>query len=257
VGMRLMKWLTAQEEPLVGVGLPEAAIAIARRMEWMRLVDTYDFVLPITVRKVVGALVRKSRLGDGSATRFLPGGWRLRPTSAWTKYREEKGEVERLDPEQWPEEDCPVPYADYGLAPIVTRRYVQWLASCPPSVGDVFCLAFRVEGQLAGLSICRIEPSKVGRKARLIHLQSFQPGPGMLRWMIAENVRRASLHAAESFHCRSSCPITNAALSSLGARRTAGDAVMVGLKGLPKPVGPVNMTFVRGDDAMIPSLIGE
>lgn len=256
VGMRLMKWMATQEEPLLGVGLPKTAISIARRMNWTRLLDTYDFVLPITVRRVVGAVVRKARLGNGSVTRFLPR-WRLRSDAAWRKYREMDGEVEELAPAQWPEEDLSGPYADYGVAPIVTRSYVQWLAACPSSLGNVFLLSFRIGGEIVGLSICRIERSKVGCKARLIHIQSFRPRLRTLQWMIAENVQRASLHAAESFHCRSSCPVTNAALLSLGSRRTAADAVFMDLKGLERPSGPVNMTFLRGDDAMIPSLIGE
>jgi hypothetical protein len=48
VGMRLMKWLISQKEPLLGVGLPKAAIAIAPRLNWKHLLDTHDFVLPIT-----------------------------------------------------------------------------------------------------------------------------------------------------------------------------------------------------------------
>jgi hypothetical protein len=32
---------------------------------------------------------------------------------------------------------------------------------------------------------------------------------------------------------------------------------MVGFNGLPIPSGPVNVTFLRGDDAMIPSLIAK
>jgi hypothetical protein len=78
-----------------------------------------------------------------------------------------------------------------------------------------------------------------------------------LRWMIAENVHRASQLHAESIFCRSSCPSTNAALASLGFRSAANDAVMVGFNDMPIPSGPVNVTFLRGDDAMIPSLIAE
>jgi hypothetical protein len=48
VGMRLMKWLISKKEPLLGVGLPKAAIAIAPRLNWKHLLDTHDFVLPIT-----------------------------------------------------------------------------------------------------------------------------------------------------------------------------------------------------------------
>lgn len=259
VGMRLMKWLISQPEPLLGVGLPKAAIAIAPRLNWTHLLDTHDFVLPITARRLAAAVLRKAKLGNGSITKYLPRGIRLRPSSAWALYRAPDGSVEELDPQHWPGEDWAGIQGggSYVLTPIVTRSYVQWLASGPPSLGRVVCLGFRSKGALVGLTICRIEASKVGRKARLIHLHTSEPNVKWLQWMIAENITLASGLEAESFHCRSSCPSINAALGSLGFRRTATEAVMVGFKGLAIPSGPVNMSFLRGDDAMIPSLIAE
>jgi hypothetical protein len=258
VGMRLMKWLIAQNEPMLGVGLPKAAIAIAPRLNWRHLLDTHDFVLPITARRMAAAVLRKARLGDGSVTKYLPRSIRLRPASAWARHREVDGEVEELAPDNRPAEDwTDVRGGGYAVRPVATRSYVQWLTSGPASLGHVFCLAFRVNGVVVGLTICRIEASKVGRKARLIHLQSFEPDVRRLQWMVAENVDRASRLDAESFHFRSSCPATRAALASLGFRRTASEAVMVDFKDLEVPSGPVNMTFLRGDDAMIPSLIAE
>jgi hypothetical protein len=259
VGMRLMKFLIAQGEPLLGVGLPKAAVAIAPRLNWSHLLDVHDFILPVTARRVAGAILRKAKLGDGSVSKYLPRGIYLRPNSTWTKHREKEGEVEDLAPEDWPEGEWPGAGdgSAYAVAPILTTSYVRWLASGPSSLGKVFCLAFRIKGALVGLTICRIEASKVGRKARLIHLQSFELNVERLRWMIAENVRRAIQLDAESVHCRSSCPTTKAALASLRFRLTGNEAVMVGFNHLPIPTGPVNVTYVRGDDAMIPSLIAE
>jgi hypothetical protein len=232
-------------------------------MKWRHLGDTHDFVLPITARRLAGAILRKAKLGDGSITSFFPRGILLRPTSSWTQHRRAGGEVEDVAPEDWPE-DWPEERpgigdrADYAMAPIVTRSYVRWLSTAPSSLGKVFCSAFRTDdGALVGLTICRIEESRVGCKARLIHLQAFERNLGTLRWMIAENIHRAAQLHAESVHCRSSCAITDAALASLHFRRTANAPVMTGFKDSPIPSGPVNITFLRGDDAMIPSLIAE
>jgi hypothetical protein len=104
-----------------------------------------------------------------------------------------------------------------------------------PPLGKVLCLAFRIEGALVGLTICCIEASQLGRKAKLIQLQSSTPSVTTLRWMIAEIVYRAVQLDAESVHCRSSCPSTNTALASLGFHDVANEAVMVGLKDLPIP----------------------
>ncbi|MFO1086506.1 MAG: hypothetical protein U1E21_18270 [Reyranellaceae bacterium] len=259
VGMRLMKYLIAQGEPLLGVGLPKAAIAIAPRLNWTHLLDAQDFLLPITARRLAGAILRRARLGDGAVARYLPRGIRLRPSSIWTRHREMDGEVEDVTREEWTAKGgASVDGGEgYAIAPIVTASYSQWLKSGPASLGKVFCLAFRVKGALVGMSICRIEASKVGRKARLIHVQASEPDVKRLRWMIAENVHRAIELDAESFHCRSSCPVTKDALMSLRFHPTSSSAVMVGFNGLPIPAGSVNVTYLRGDDAMIPSLIGE
>jgi hypothetical protein len=266
VGMRLMRFLQAQGEPMVGVGLPETAVTIAPRLKWSHILDTHDFILPLTVRRVVGAVLRKARLGDGAVAKYLPRGLRLQPSFMWTGHQEAHGTVEDILADEWPEEEEWPPRQPcaahndngYAVAPILTKSYVQWLASGPVSLGPVFYLAFRVDGALVGITVCRIEASKVGRKARLIHLHSAKADAQTLRWMIAENVHRAAKFHAESVHCRSSCPVTNAALAGLGFRPTACAPVMTRFGQLGElPQGPVNLTFLRGDDAMIPSLIAE
>lgn len=259
IGMRLLRWLATQDELLVGVGLPAGALAIAPRMKWKHMLDTNDYAIPITLRRVAAALLRKSRIGDGSVTKYLPRRLHVRPASSWARHTETDGEVSEIAADKWPEEEWSgvQDLEAYALTPVCTRSYVQWLASGPAGLGKVTCLEFRVKQVLVGLTICRIEASKVGRKARLIHLQAARPNLNTLAWMIAENVRRATHDEAESLHCRSSCPTTNAALVSLGFHRTATWPVMAAFKDLPTPSGPVNMTFLRGDDAMIPSLIGE
>jgi hypothetical protein len=258
VGMRLMKFLIAQGEPLLGVGLPKAAVAIAPRLNWRHLLDAHDFILPITARRVASAILRKARLGDGSAAKYLPR-VRLRPAASWSRYRDVDGQVESLAPEDWPEGEWlnVEEGLGYGMEPILTKSYFLWLMSGPRSLGETFCFAFRLKGVLVGLTICRIEVSRIGRKAKLIHLQSSRLDARTVRWMIAENVHHAVRQGAESVHCRSSCPTTKAALASLGFRGTASEPVIVGFDKVPIPAGPVNVTYLRGDDAMIPSLIAE
>ena len=154
VGMRLLKFLIAQGEPLLAVGLSKGTMAIAPRMNWTRLLDTHDFILPITARRVAGAILRKARLGDGSVAKYLPRGIRLRPDTAWTKYRDVDGEVEDLAPEDWPGEDCNVvERGGYAVAPILTNSYVQWLSS----------------GRLRS---ARSSASRSGKRARLLGSRS-------------------------------------------------------------------------------------
>lgn len=240
-------------------GNRKGTLALALGMKWTHLADTCEFVLPITARRLAGTILRRARLGDGSITRYLPRRIRLQPLSVWTKHREVEGEVDDLSLDDlagkgWPSADDKVAHS---IAPVLTKSYVHWLRACPASLGAAFCCAFRIKGALAGITVCRIEASKVGRKAKLIHLQSSELNVRTLRWMIAENVRRAIQLDAEKFQCRSSCAVTNAALLSLRFRPAANVPVIAGFNDLPIPAGAANVTYLRGDDAMIPTLIGE
>ena len=258
--LRFMDFLIAQGQPLLGVGLPESAIAIASRLRWRHLLDTHDFILPITVRRVAGAVIRKAKLGNGSLAAYLPHELNLRSRHTWTKYDEAEGVVSEISPDDWPREQdfLEANQADiYAIAPVPTRTYVKWLASGPPTLGEVLCLEFRRKGVRIGLTILRIEESKVGCKARIIHLHANELKLSTLQWMIAANIGRATQLKVESVHCRSSCSTTSAALSSLHFHPTANEAVMVGFNDQQLPIGPVNISFLHGDDAMVPSRIAE
>jgi hypothetical protein len=255
LGMRMMRFINQQKEPLLGVGLPDAAVAIRRRMNWIHLTDAHDFMLRLTVRRLAAAAVRRLKLGDGSITRLIPSGLYLRPPRSWAAHKLPGGEVRDLAPgsDDW----AAIRSASvYELQPVFTPEYFDWLRSAPPSLGAVLGLTFHQEGRPVGFTISRIEPTLIGKKAKIIHLQAFVPKVETLRWMIAENISRAIELGAESAQCRSSCQVTNAALASLGFAPKRREAVMIGFGDRAVPKGATNVTFLRGDDAMIPSLIG-
>jgi hypothetical protein len=257
VGMRLLRFLIAQGEPLLAVGLSKGTMAIAPRMNWTRLLDTHHFILPLTARRVAGAILRK-RLGDGSVAMSSRVGYAFGQIPRGRSIGTSMGRSRTSPRRTGPARIGPTWLKEAGM---------QWRPSspratsngCPRAAFARLGLRPRVPEKraLVGLTICRIEASKVGRKAKLIHLQSSELNMKTLRWMIAENVYRAAQLEAESVLCRSSCLITNAALASLRFHPTANEAVMVRFNGLPIPSGPVNVTFLRGDDVMIPSLIAE
>ena len=80
VGFRLMKFLIAQGDPLLGVAIAKGAIPIARRMNWTHLARCAR--LHLANHCPPGCRDRfyvKRRLGNGSIAKYLPRGIRLRP----------------------------------------------------------------------------------------------------------------------------------------------------------------------------------
>jgi hypothetical protein len=84
------------------------------------------------------------------------------------------------------------------------------------------------KGRLTGMTLCRIEASKIGRRARPIHLQSSE------------------LNAS-----------ANAALVSRRFRPAANVPVMPAFDHLPAPTGQANDADSRGDDVTISSQTSE
>src|SRR3990170_5822832 len=59
VGMRLLKFFIAQGDPMLAAGVTRGTSALAPGMKWTHLGDAYDFVLPITARRLAGTILRR------------------------------------------------------------------------------------------------------------------------------------------------------------------------------------------------------
>jgi hypothetical protein len=246
-----MRFLNQQAEPQLGVGMPASAIAISRRMKWTKLTGICDYTLRLSVRRLAATALRRLRIGNGSAARFIPPGLQIHSRN-WQRWDLPGGEVRAIKPDDWP---LP-PATGYGLAPICTKEYFAWLSAAPAFLGKVFGLIFHRDGCPAGFSVCRVEPSFLGTKARIIHIHAFQPDAAVLRWMLAANVAMAVELGAEFVLIRSTCPVTQAALADLHFQLKERDTVILNWGARAIPQMPVNVTYLRGDDAMIPGLIG-
>ena len=75
------------------------------------------------------------RIGSRSTSQGV--GYAFGQIPEWTKHRDVDGEVEDLAAQDWPGEDWPnvVEGGGYAVAPVLTKSYVQWLSSGPPSLG--------------------------------------------------------------------------------------------------------------------------
>lgn len=253
-GLRLLKYLIAQGAPLLGVGLPAAALAIAPRLNWSHLADAREFILPLSIRRVAGAVLRKLKLGDGSIARHIPSRFQLRSRSAWASHSMPGGRVDHLALDE--EFMMPFP-TDYGLAPILTADYLRWLRAAPSSLGKLFELVFRRDGKVVGLTLNRAEPTKIGERFRIIHMHAVGGSSEILEWMLTQTVVRAIDQGAESVHCRTSCMEAWTALNALRFVETDRMKVMSWFSDRATPSGATNVTFLRGDDAMIPSLMNK
>lgn len=254
VGMQLLRFLIAQGEPLLAVGRSKGTMAIAPRMNWTRLLDTHHFILPLTARRVTGAIRAKGLGTDRSRCTS-----RVGYAFGQIPLQDVDGEVEDLAPEDWPGEEWPnvVEGGGYAVAPILTKSYVQWLSSgrlrsarssASRSGKKRACRAHdlphrseqgRAQGQAHPPAVIRTEHEDAAVDDRR---ECLSGGPA--------RSRERPLQVVMPDYQRS------ARVPPLPSHRERGRDGEIQWHA-PIPFGPVNVTFLRGDDVMIPSLIAE
>ena len=106
--------------------------------------------------------------------------------------------------------------APYTVAPTLGTRVARLACACTAVLGQFVELSFYCEGELAGISISRLEelPAR-GRFAKIVHLHAARLE--IIDWMLERNRATTLSSMAPAPSCaRVSCPATASSLSSLG-----------------------------------------
>ena len=141
------------------------------------MTDMHELVLPISLKRAAATAIRKLGRGDGAVAGYIPRAvpYGLRAALAPGPA---DGQVYELDGAAWPDLGGESPYA---LAPVLTDEHLRWLHAGPPTLGDVFSLAFRSDAAAVGAAACRVEPAALSRRAKIQHLQAREPSVETLR----------------------------------------------------------------------------
>jgi hypothetical protein len=252
IGLRLMKAAMNKGDPMLGIGLPFGALAIAPRLKFVHVATGEDYVLPVSLRAITAGLLRRLHLGNGEIAHRLPSKLNLAALLTRRVAPPPGAAVFEIDAENYPEM---TPSREHGVTPILDGPYYRWLLRAPSELGKVFGLLFNVGGIAHAMTISRLERTQGGTRAKIIHWQFADLSQQTVDWALSETISLLVANGAETIHCRSSCPQIGAALRRLRFFSTDAQKVLMWLPDDKRPVGSINLTLLRADDAMIPSLI--
>jgi hypothetical protein len=245
VGLHLMRHMMSKPEPIINIGGTAYTQDLLPRLKWASLPESGRFLLTVSARTTAALLARRASQHFAWAAYLVPGiplvprpprlAAPFENLQVRVRVSDDPGQVEGIGP--------------YDLGPEVEAAFLDWLSRAPSLLGKFVVLCFLRDGMKVGVAICRLEKVSPGCFAQIVHLQSGQIE--ILDWMVSETVYHLLERGAGAIFCRSSCPSTGSALSSLGFYR---------LKPVPgswwpssqllPPAGRFNFTLLRADDAL-------
>jgi len=245
VGLHLMRRMMTKPEPILVIGGTAHTRNLLPRLKWAQLPDVSNYLLGISARTVAVLTAHKrwpAGIALARAVPNIPLLWRIprRPTpSANCEVRlRVLGEATELGT-----------IAPYAVAPTLGTPVLDWLAHAPDVLGQFVQLSFYRDGELAGISISRLEelPSG-GRFAKIVHLHDARLE--MIDWMLSMTVSHLVEQGAGAVLSRVSCPATARSLAGLGFwKLQSSPAHWWPAKAVP-PTGSFNLTALQADDAL-------
>lgn len=252
VGVMLMRKIMEQPEPVLVVGGTDATHQLLPRLRWQSLPDLTDYALPtgggaaikrlselfhFRLAAVPGPLGRALSLPMGGRRRAAP------PPGA--------AEVTCLDADEPLPEIVPRA-GTHGLSSLLDQSEADWLRLAPDAMGRYVWLVFSLDGRPAGFSLSRLYRAGPLQAARLLHLQAQVPAVALYAWMSAETARYLAQQGAQWVAARFGCPLVDQALAGLGFRRRHACKAFWWHRGEAPPPLPYHLTWVCGDEAVLP-----
>jgi hypothetical protein len=243
VGLQLMRRMMAKPEPILIINGGPRTVELLPRLGWVRLNDTENFFLPITVRALAGTAAQRWWRAAAGLVTMLPNiAVQPRPITPPSpdlsvQVRRPGGKAEI------------VANAAYSCAPDPDHATLDWLARAPNIMGEFFTLQFCGQASLVGFSICRISTVSFGRKAQILHLHTTRHD--LVEWILSETIQHLLRRSVGIIMCRTSCPFLCLALKRLNfLRRQPSQVYWWGADRAPLSDRPMNLSSLRGDDGV-------
>lgn len=244
LGLKLMRQMMAKPEPIIVIGGTAATQSLLPRLKWEPLPAVENYLLPVSIRALVGFGLRRRRAGSEVFARLIPSGLKIR-------------RPRRLPPPVPSAQVCvssngrvppPPPPDAYTLAVLIDKDSLRWNALAPKEVGDLITLNFVVDGMLVGISMSRLQRRVEGCTGKLLHLQSAEQSPAMIGWIVSETMLHLVDRGAGLIICRSSCPTIRAALRRVGCLSARPyPAFWWSARGIA-PTSTMHLTKIVGND---------
>jgi hypothetical protein len=247
VGLKLMRQVMTNPEPMLTIGGSEATQAILPRLGWTSAPDAHRYVLPIRTRGAAATWLRRhwprrERLAEAVPDLSFFRRPRRAPALAG-------GTVQIEDPDQGILSSLPLP-ARSGLVQILLDSERRWISRMPLWFAQPAWLAFSIDGRPVGRSFSQMEPTASGFEACIVHLEALDESTAVMNWIVSETARFLVGRGAGLIRCSASSSHKAAALVKSGFLNCGiRPSYWWHAAGTPAP-SSLDAGYLRGDDAL-------
>jgi hypothetical protein len=256
IGIRLMRAMMRQPEPVISVGGTADVLATLPLMGWEAIGAARRYELPLSGGVLADRLQRRvglpsawtcAVLGVVAAVRYRPRRYAGPSASSVTLSRLPGDEIRQLYREE----------TGYGFVQEPEPGAVEWLTDSTWS-GRFDFLTFVLEGRLRGWVMTRTYDTEQGREASIIEVFASRPDVALYTWMVSEAVTSLMADRPRWLHARASCPSLQSALLANQFRAFAPDIpIHVWPKGVWDRAATLHITLNHSDAPLLPYASGK
>ena len=251
IGIRLMRAMMRQPEPVLSVGGTPDVHATLPKMGWEHVGAALRFELLTGPDELAERLRRHSGLPPAltrGALRLLAAGWfaprrrcvppnglvspvTVLPAGVRELYRDAGG---------------------YGLVQQLDPDVQRWVTDSAWS-GHFGYLVFAVAGRVRGWAMTRTYATAAGPEAAIVEIFAPRPDAALYTWMVSEAAAALLVARPRRIRARATCPVLQAALRANHFRTQPADVpVHLWPKGAWDRAAPLHVTLAHSDAPLLP-----
>lgn len=256
IGIRLMRAMMKQPEPIISVGGTADVLATLPMMKWESIGAARRFELPMSGEVLADRLQRRTglpsawsrtALGVVAAGYYAPRRRRPPATGRVVRIEAPGDEIARLYQGE----------TGYGFVQEPEPGVCRWMTDGSWS-GDYRFLTFILEGRLRGWTMTRANSTEQGLDASIVEVFAPQPDVALYAWMVSEAAASLVADRPLRIRARASCPVLQAALLANRFRATASASLVhVWPKGVWDRAASLHITLNHSDAPLLPYATGK
>jgi hypothetical protein len=255
IGIRLMRAMMRQPEPVISVGGTADVLATLPLMGWEAVGSARRYELLVSADVLAARLHRRTGL-PAAISRIALG---VVSAGYYQPRRRMVPRASRVAPSGLPGDEIRELYQQetgYGFVQEPESNVLAWMTDGEWS-GRYGFLTFTIEGRLRGWAMTRTHSTERGLEASIVELFAPRPDVALYTWMVSEAA--TSLMAARPLrlHARASCPLLQEALLANRFRAMVPDSpVHVWPKNVGARSASLHITLNHSDGPLLPYLSG-
>ena len=251
VGVRLMRAMMRQPQPLLSVGGTADVHATLPKMGWERLGTAPHFELVLAPDELAARLHRRC----GLPPRLTRGALRL-ASAGWFSPRRRRVPASGLvSPVAALPAGVRELYGDgggYGFLQQPEPEVLAWVLDGAWS-GHFGYLVFALGGRVRGWAMTRTYAGADGPEAAIVEIFAPRPDVALYTWMVSEAATALMLARPRRIHARASCPVLQAALRANRFRVLPPDPpIHLWPQGVWDRREPLHITLGHSDAPLLP-----